>query len=155
MCARVDVVDVARAISLPLRFLLLFAPDETAVLLLPASQQSAVAAPSDRLPPASRYFCTSCFSGFWLWCLGPRWEVARTRCAGAGVDWSGCSATFVSPAVNLAPREHILFYCSLHELGVMLSCFVWQPRFYEMIWSRFSWQLAVFGVPQTAVTVPR
>lgn len=44
-------------------FLPFFAPDETAVVPLPPSQRSVLAAPSD-CPPASRNFCTSCFSGF-------------------------------------------------------------------------------------------
>lgn len=36
----------------------------------------------------------------WLWCLEPRWEVTRTRCVGAAVDYFACSATFVSRSVN-------------------------------------------------------
>ncbi|KAK5868252.1 hypothetical protein PBY51_009283 [Eleginops maclovinus] len=81
------------------------------------------------LSPCQSYFpSTSCSSGFScdVWRRGE-------RSRGPGVlelVFLGCSATFVSPAVNLA---HYSSHCSPHELGVRLSGFLWQPRLHEMI----------------------
>lgn len=74
--------------------------------------------------------------------LQPRSEVTKNRCGGAGADWSGCLSTFVSPAVNLAQWANSLFYCSLREWGVMLSCFVWQLQFCNDLEQVFSNQTA-------------
>lgn len=51
------------------------------------SRQSVVAAPSRRVPPASRNFCTSCFSGFGydVWSQGERsWRAGVLVLASTG-----------------------------------------------------------------------
>lgn len=57
----------------------------------------------------------------------------RVRSHEDQVCWSwhrvACFTTFVPPVVFWQQCEHVLFYCSCHDLGVKLSCFIHLSRF--------------------------